>query len=278
VRRGPLVFNIQDVFPDAAIETGAIRNPAMIHASKWLERVSYRRAAAVTVLSDDLRVNVAAKLRRHRPERVRVIPNFVDTEAIRPVDRMTSYREELDIGDEPVVMYAGNVGFSQSLELLIQAARELPAVTFVINGDGSARAAIEQQATGLANVRFAGYQPKERLSEVLGSADIHVVPLRRGLARASVPSKTYSVLAAGRPVVAAIDPGSEVPRMLEASDGGVSVAPDDPDAFVGALRYLLEHPERAATMGRHAREWVETAASPAAVAAAYDELLREVHG
>ena len=101
-----------------------------------------------------------------------------------------------------------------------------------------------QRAAGLANVRFGDYVPDERLVELLATGDIHVVPLRRGLAKVSVPSKTYSILAAGRPVVAAIDPGTEVPRMLAESGGGVSVAPDDADAFTAAIAGARGRPGR----------------------------------
>ena len=118
LRRAPLIFNIQDVFPDAAVETGAITNRLVIAVASWLERISYRAADAVTVLSDDLRDNVAAKLPASATDRVHVIPNFVDTDAIRPMDRNTEYRRELALGDGPVVLYAGNVGFSQSLDLV----------------------------------------------------------------------------------------------------------------------------------------------------------------
>ena len=100
-RRGPLVFNIQDVFPDAAVETGAITNRHVIALAAWLERFSYNRAAAVTVLSDDLRQNVVAKVKTARRGDIRVIPNFVDTEAISPRSRDTSLRTELGLGDGP---------------------------------------------------------------------------------------------------------------------------------------------------------------------------------
>ena len=273
VRRGPLVFNIQDVFPDAAVETGAITNRRIIAVASWLERVSYRRAAAVTVLSDDLRDNVAAKMNAVRRERVHVIPNFVDTEFIRPADRMTNLRRELGIGDEPVVLYAGNVGFSQSLEMVVDSASEFPAATFLINGDGAARASLQTRAAGLHNVRFSGYQPKERLPEVLATGDIHLVPLKAGLGRVSVPSKTYSILAAGRPVLAAVDAGTEVPRMLAASGGGVVVAPDNPAEFHAALAKLLAEPAKSAAMGVAGRAWVTGAASPRAVAVAYEQLI-----
>jgi len=273
LRRAPLVFNIQDVFPDAAVDTGAITNRWVIRAATALERISYRVADAVTVLSDDLRDNVGAKLTERRRNRVHVIPNFVDTAAIAPGDRSTPYREELGLGNGPVVLYAGNVGFSQSLDLVVSAARRLPDVTFLINGDGAARAALEADAAGLANVHFAGYIEAERLGELLATGDIHVVPLKAGLGRVSVPSKTYSILAAARPVVAAIDPGTAVPAILESAGAGVSVPPDDPDAFVGAVQMLLADPQRCAEMGRAGRAWVQANASPAAVGVAYDDLL-----
>ena len=276
VRRGPLVFNIQDVFPDAAIETGAITNPVVLGVARWLERVSYHRSAAVTVLSDDLRDNVIAKVAPGKRSSVRVIPNFVDVDAIRPLDRMTDYRAELGIGAEPVVMYAGNVGFSQSLELVLGAAKALPHVTFVVNGGGSAKISLQDASTGIANVRFGNYQPKERLAEVLATGDVHVVPLRAGLASVSVPSKTYSILAAGRPLVASIDPGTEVTNIVARAGCGRAVPPDAQEPFTAALAELTADPVAAARMGAAGRSWVEGWASPAAVAEAYEALFVEL--
>ena len=277
VRRGPLIFNIQDVFPDAAVETGAITNRGIIAAARWLERVSYQRTAAVTVLSSDLRDNIAAKVRPSKRADVRVIPNFVDTDVIRPGDRMTALRSELDIGAETVVLYAGNVGFSQSLEMVVDAAKVLPSLTFVINGDGAARSSLVERAAGVGNVRFSGYQPADRLPEVLATGDIHLVPLKAGLGRVSVPSKTYSILAAGRPVLAAIDAGTEVPRILAESGGGVCVPPDDPAALREALQRLADDGAGRERMAVAGRRWVEAAASPTAVARAYADLIVELN-
>ncbi len=273
IRRCPSVFNIQDVFPDAAIETGAITNARIIAVSRWLERVSYQRSDAVVVLSEDLRTNVLAKIAPKHQHKVHVIPNFVDSDRITPRDRMTPYRTELRIGTEPVVMYAGNVGYSQSLTMMLHAARELPEVTFVINGDGAARSELERDAVGLSNIRFSGYQPAERVPEVLATADIHVVPLRAGLGAVSVPSKTYSILAAGRPVVAAIDAGTEVTRILELSGAGVSVAPDEPIAFTEALRAMVNSGSAATEAGARGRLWVESHVSPARVAHSYLDVI-----
>ena len=272
IRRAPLVFNIQDVFPDAAIQTGAISNKRIIAAAKWLERVSYQRSDAVVLLSQDLRTNIANKIDTKYHDRLHVIPNFVDTVAITPQDRMTAYRNELGIGDQLVVMYAGNVGFSQSLNLVVEAAAKFPEVAFVINGDGAARKKLQEDCTKLSNVYFGDYQPIERLSEVLATGDIHLVPLRAGLASVSVPSKSYSILAAGRPMLAAIDLNTEIPNMLQQTGAGVAVEPDNSPAFIEALGRLVSNRDQLHAMGFNGRKWVETHASPASVAAQYEAI------
>ena len=150
-RRVPLVFNIQDVFPDVAVELGLLQGERAIAAARRLERATYRMSDAVTVLSDDLADNVRSKVADGlagpaadaQRAKVRVIPNFVDTERIRPTDRENAYRAEYGLSGRPVVMYAGNVGLSQSLDLVLLAARSFavdrPEVLFVINGGGAAR-------------------------------------------------------------------------------------------------------------------------------------------
>ncbi|MFZ9546083.1 MAG: glycosyltransferase family 4 protein [Ilumatobacteraceae bacterium] len=271
-RGGKLVFNIQDVFPDAAVETGAISNQRVIAAASWLERISYQRSDSVVLLSDDLANNVQRKLDQKFHKRIKVIPNFVDTQAIVPTSRLTNYRRELGIDESLVVMYAGNVGFSQSLELMIEAARVLPDVVFVINGEGAARKSLEAKAQTLRNVKFGDYQDASRLSEVLATGDLHVVPLRRGLGSVSVPSKTYSILAAGRPICAAIDSDTEVPRILAAANAGVCVEPDNQEAFVSAITAMISDRKSLEEMGASGRKWVEGHASAQSVAQRYEAL------
>ena len=111
---------------------------------------------------------------------------------------------------------------------------------------------------------------------MLATGDVHVVPLRRGLGRVSVPSKIYSILAVGRPVVASIDTDSEVSRIVTSTGCGVVVAPDDTDAFIEGIRAVLGTVDLGAGMGRAGRAWVEKSASPGATAAAYEDLVREL--
>jgi colanic acid biosynthesis glycosyl transferase WcaI len=277
LRHAPLVFNIQDVFPDIAIELGVLTDRRLIAVARSLERYCYRRADVVTVLSDDLADNVRSKM--EDPEKVRVIPNFVDTDVIRPQNRMNAYRTEHDLGHRTVVMYAGNVGLSQSLDTVLDAATALAyeeELVFVINGQGASRQELERKAKGMSNVVFVDMQPHERVPEVLAAADIHLVPLRKGLGRHSVPSKTYSILAAGRPLIAAVDRDSEIARIVDVSGAGVTIEPDDGEAMAKTIRELIDSPDRLVEMGAAGRSYVETAASPQAVALAYENLFREL--
>jgi len=272
-RRAKFVFNIQDIYPDVAVELGVLENRAVIAAAHAVERFCYERAHAVTVLSNDLKANVSSKV--SDPSKVVVIPNFVDTKTIRPMAKDNEYRREFGLEGKTVAMYAGNVGLSQSLELVLEAAAALayePDLVFVINGQGARRDQLRRDAESLSNVVFVDSQPMDRLPEVLAAADVHLVPLKKGLARSSVPSKTYSIMAAGRPMIASVDPGSEVASLVARAEGGVAVPPDDAEAFTKALRTLLDQPEEMLRMGAQARRFVEQWASPAAIAEAYEEL------
>jgi colanic acid biosynthesis glycosyl transferase WcaI len=271
-RRARYVFNIQDVYPDVAVELGVLSNASVIKVAQAVERFCYARADAVTVLSEDIAANLG---RKTDPGKVKLIPNFVDTVRIKPSPKDNGYRAEYGLLGKTVVMYAGNVGLSQSLELLLEAAAALSIekeLVFVINGQGAAREGLEQRARGLANVRFIDAQPENRLPELLAAADVHVVALKRGLAASSVPSKTYSIMAAGRPTIASVDIGSEVAQLMERSGAGIAVPAEDPEAFTKAVRRLLDAPDEMEEMGRAARAFVEGWASPAAVAESYEEL------
>ena len=281
--RCPLVFNVQDVFPDVAVEVGAIGSRRAIAFFRWLERATYRRADAVTVLSDDLAANVSRKVdvaggTGRRPV-VRVVPNFVDTDSIRPADRMTRYRVEHGLGDRTVVMYAGNLGHSQSLDLVVAAAdrhRDRHDLVYVVNGGGVRADDLRAAAAQRKNLVVVDYQPADRVPEVLASADLHLVPLRTGLGESSVPSKTYSILAAGRPLVASIDEDSEVARVVVEAGAGLAVPPDDVEALVEAVEVLVADPERRIRMGEAGRRWAEAWRSPDQVAVAYAELVAEL--
>ncbi len=282
--RVPLVFNVQDVFPDAAVGTGVLQNAKVVAAASRLERWVYRRASAVTVLSEGMAANVRAKLDPHiDPEKVVVIPNAADSNCIAPADRHNRYRAQLglDGAESKVVMYAGNLGHSQPLELVVTAAERFADqgradVQFVVNGDGVARSSVAAAADRLDNLHLVGWQPPERLEEVLASADLHLVLLRSGLGTTSVPSKVYTVMAAGRPVLASVDRGSEVEQLLADSGAGRAVDPEDTDAFCTVVAEMVDDPDGLVEMGQRARAYAEQAVGPQQIADLYLDLFRRL--
>jgi colanic acid biosynthesis glycosyl transferase WcaI len=278
-RKAPLVFNVQDVFPDVAVELGALKNRFLIGAARRAERFCYAISDAVTVLSEDLKGNLVAK--GVPPPKVHVIPNFVDVQGVRPLPKENPYRNDFALVGKTVVMYAGNVGLSQPLDIVLDAAAALAYdddLVFVINGQGAQRSPLEARARGMANVVFIDMQPQERLGEVLAAADLHLVPLKRGLGAASLPSKVYSILAAGRPFVASVDEGTEIARLAGSSGAGIAVPPEDAEALTKAIRRVVEDPDEAERMGKAGRNFVEGLIHPSAVAEAYEALFKNITG
>jgi len=277
--RVPMVFNTQDIFPDVAVELGAINNERVIKAAKVHERSLYRRADAVTVLSQDQAGNVSAKLPPDQQSKVEIIHNFVDTDRITVGEPENDYRRRHGLENKTVVMYSGNVGLSQSFDLVAEAAKRFagrPDVHFVINGEGAARPSVDEWATKLTNVTVADFAPRNEVSTVLAAADLQLILLKKGLARSSTPSKLYANLAAGRPILASIDVGSEVADVLNRSGAGLAVPPEDTGSFIVALEKMLADPDDLKARGRSARSFVESWLSPDAQAAQYENLFKRL--
>ena len=279
--RCKLILNLQDIFPDVAVALGMVKSRSSIKLLEKYEKFTYSGSDAITVLSEDLEKNVNKKIDRMKPPpKIAVVPNFLISSSIKPQSRLTNYRREHELGEKFVVMYAGNLGNSQSFELITNAAKkheEREDVVYVINGSGVMSDRLNEQANELKNLKVIEHQPIERLSEILATADIHLVPLRTGLGDMSVPSKIYSVFAAGRPVIASVDPGTEIERIVVESEGGISVAPDDFDSFIFELEGLIENSELRAEMGIKARLWLEKWYSSQTIADSYLDLIRQLN-
>lgn len=275
LRGVPFVYSVQDLYPDVAINLGVLKPGLLTSGVDAVASILYRRAAHVVTLSDAM-ANALARKGVDRAH-LSVVPNWMDTDAVRPSPRDNALARELGLTDGFVVLYAGNVGLSQGLEHLPEAAQlltDLP-VDLVVVGDGNARPALEQAiaARGLTNLRILPPQPRERLNELLASCDVGLVTMRRGVAGDLVPSKLYGIMAAGRAVLAAVEDGSEVAVVVRGSGAGLVVAPEDPAGLAAAIRTLVKDPGPLAAMGEAARAVAIERYGRAQATARYLELL-----
>ena len=267
----PFVYNIRDLYPDMAVGGDIVRASTWVARWESLHRRALKQAARVIVLGDDMRDRILAK--GVAPERVVVVRDGTAT-ALAPAqmpDRDDPTVQEIRQGFPFVVLHAGNLGFYGAWDTLLQAAEILrnENTGFVFIGDGANRAGLESAARDLPNIKFAPFRPVEQVPHVMMAGDLHIITVKRGLEGVVVPSKLYSTLAAGRPILAVAPPESDAARIVVESGCGVAADPDDPAAVAAAIRELHAQPARLVEMGRRARE---TAARYARV----DELRRFV--
>ncbi len=279
LKRIPYVYNVQDIYPDIAIRLGVLKNKQVIRVFRWIEDFVYRGASRITVLSEGFRDNL---LRKSVPSaKLQIIPNFVNTDFMTPLPRQNSFSTDNQLDDYFVVMYAGNIGLSQGLETLLAAAaglQNLPKLRILIVGNGAAKDQLIDLAAkmNLSNVIFLPFQPVDTLPLMYASADVSLVIIRQGISSESVPSKTYTIMASGRPIIASVDSESEVWTMLNNAQCGLCVPPEDPAQLARAIRELYTKHDFVLRMGEAGRSYVVANHSQHQIVDLYDRLLTEL--
>jgi glycosyltransferase involved in cell wall biosynthesis len=213
-------------------------------------------------------------------KKIEIVSNWVDTDSISPLSSDDSLRASWGLNGRFVVMYSGNLGLTQNLESILFAAREMqqdPA-EFVFVGEGAMKATLQRRAQdwSLSNVRFLPYQPKGKLGESLSAADLHLLPLQRGLAGYIVPSKLYGILAAGKPYLAAVDADSDVARIATESRSGLVIAPDSPGELIASIRWCMNHERELVAMGDRGRRYAEAHCDRSIAVRRFTNLLHDV--
>ena len=275
----PLVVISQDVFPEIAVQLKRLENPAVMSVLRFLVSLYLRRADRVVAIGETMRKRLEAK--GARPDRVRVIPNWVDTARLRPHREQNDWARMAGLDDNFVVMHSGNVGHAQDLDSLVRAAtflRDLDDLVMLIIGMGARHAELVALAELLEvdRIRFAYYQPRHWLQQSLSAGDIHVVGLAPGLAGYVVPSRLYGILAVGRPVIAATDPESETAQVVAEVGCGIVVPPGRPNVLARAIRDAHDGVYDLDAMGERGREWVEKEADRSVAVRRYRDLLLEL--
>ncbi|HZT09367.1 MAG TPA: WcaI family glycosyltransferase [Chloroflexota bacterium] len=262
-RRARLFLHVQDIVPDAAVAVGALAEGSLpVRIARALERFVYARADSIGVISDGFTRNLRAK--GVPAGKIALLPNWVDTDEIRPTPCAPSFREVHGIpADAFVVMYSGSLASKQGLETLIDAAALLagdPRATVCVIGDGPRAPALRRRAKDLRlkNVRFLPLQPRASLAGQLAAADLLVITQVAGVRDIVLPGKLGYYLAAGRPILAAVHPDSETARLLKRADAGIVTAPEDAAGMASAIRSLMQAPQDAERLGRNGRLYAES--------------------
>lgn len=260
-------LHVQDFEVDAAYQLGLLNSGGLRRrVITGLERFLLRSFDRVSTISH--RMLDRARDKGVAEEKLVFLPNWVDTHAIAPLKQRSSYRDELGLSDDTVVaLFSGTMGGKQGLELLPLVARQLarthPKVMMVLCGNGMVKPQLEAQCVGLSNVRMLPLQPAERMNDLLGMADIHLLPQHPGAADLVMPSKLSGMLASGRPIVTTTHEGTELERVV--SGCGRVVTPGDANEFAQALRELADNAELRQELGTAARRLAEQHLSLTAV-------------
>lgn len=279
LRGVPFIYNVQELYPDTAVALGALRRGLALNALYAVERFVYARAHAVAVIAPGMRRRLMAK--GVPAAKVRVIPNFVDTAAIAERARDNPFAREHGLVGRFVIMYAGNVGRAQGLEVLLNAAArtvDREHIVYVIVGDGALREELMAGASAreLRNMLFVAQQPYGRVPDIYGASDVNVVPLVGALVEDAVPSKVYRIMAARRAVLAIAAPESDLAKIVSDAACGWVVPPGNADALAELVLRLAD--EGVGKAGDNGRRYVEGHVERSMVTGRYGMLLDEAAG
>lgn len=259
----PFVYNLQDIFPESIVNAKMTKKGSLVwKIGRKIEDYTYRSADKIIVISDGFKRNIMEK--GVSEDKIVVIPNWVDTSSVYPIDRKDNIlfdRYNLD-RDRFYICYSGNIGHSQNLELLVEAAKklktELPDMSFVLVGEGVAKKELEKtiEEEKLSNIIMIPFQPYEEIAHVFSLGDAGLIVSKPGIGGSSVPSKTWSIMAAERPILASFDQASELSKLIQETNAGICTQSGDIDALIQAICKIYKEKATVETMGKNGRKYV----------------------
>jgi colanic acid biosynthesis glycosyl transferase WcaI len=276
LKHAKMIYNVQDIYPDIGIKLGILTNKFVIDLSQKLEKFIYQYASAITVISEGFKNNLISK---GVPEgKISVIYNWMDTDFIKPISFEESLRSSLNWNDKFIVLYAGNIGMSQGLETIFSVAQSelLPKdVLFVIVGEGEGRKRLEELSLKmeLTNIEFHDFFPNDVLPLLLGSANASLIMLKSTIESESVPYKMLSIMSSSRPILAVVSPRSDTWSLVNESNAGICIDPDDCNQFINGILTLYNNNNLCEKLGRNGRAWVVKNGDIHKAASMYDKLI-----
>lgn len=232
IRKKKIIYCVWDVYPEIGVLTGVMTNKYIIRLVKFIEDICLHRAQRIHILSEEF---IPQLVKNHivKEQNLVVRPIWVDVESFKPIPTPTQFLIDHGLQNKLVILYSGNIGLSQGLESIIETANFLRfdnEILFLFLGDGINKLPLQNQVTslGLNNVLFLPFQTPENYREALSSAATCLVSLKPGIENESIPSKTYSIMAAGRSIIACADKNSNLANLIETADAGWVISNRNP--------------------------------------------------
>ncbi|MEH2169576.1 MAG: WcaI family glycosyltransferase [Nostoc sp.] len=259
LRACPVILNLQDILPEAAVHVGLLKNKLLIRLFTLLEKFAYSSASKISVIADGFVDNLRSK--GVEADKIVQIPNWVDVNFIRPLPKEdNAFRTAHNLNGKFVVLYSGNIALTQGLESVVKAAsvlRHIPDIVFVIVGEAKGLQRLQQECLdcGADNVLLLPFQPRKDLPQMLAAADIGLVVQKKNVVSFNMPSKIQVLLASGGALVASVPDNGTAARVIRQSGGGVIVPPEDSQALAMAILDLYQNPEKVKTLGYKSRQY-----------------------
>lgn len=277
-----IVYNAQDIFPDSLVGTGLTKKGSLIwRIGRIVEKITYKCANKIIVISEDLKNNLLAK---GVPEdKIVVVYNWVDEKAVISVPRSQNKLFEKYNLDQSkfFITYSGNIGLTQNMDMLLDVMdafkTKAPDIRLVLIGEGAYKAQVEQivKDKDLSNVTLLPFQPYEDISYVFSLGDVGLVISKPGVGANSVPSKTWSIMSASRPVLANFDE-NELKSIVEENNCGIFTKAGNKEAFIDAILKLYNDKELCKEMGKNGRQFVMNNLTKAVGAQKYVDVIKSV--
>lgn len=281
----PYVLCLQDIFPDSLVNARMTQKGSFLwRVGRIIEDFSYRNADKIIVISEDFKRNIMKK--GVLEEKIIVIPNWVNTNNVFPVSRENNMLFEKYCLDYSkfYVCYSGNLGHSQNLSLLVTVAEkirhEMPEVVFILIGEGVAKKEIEEKVKEkeLTNIIILPFQPYEKIAHVFSLGDVGLIISKAGIGENSVPSKTWGIMAAQKPVVASFDKNSSLASLLERTKSGIVADADDEYALIDAIKRLKDDKQLRIELGKNGYKYVHTELNKDSCTQKYVEVIKSCVG
>ncbi|WP_016952957.1 glycosyltransferase family 4 protein [Anabaena sp. PCC 7108] len=259
LRACPVILNLQDILPEAAIHVGLLKNKLLIKIFTELEKFAYASATKISVITEGFVENLISK--SVPADKIIQIPNWVDVNFISPLPKEDNpFRAVHNLNGKFVVLYSGNIALTQGLETVIKAAvklRDITEIALVIVGEAKGLQRLQQQCLdwGADNVLLLPFQARKDLPQMLAAADVGLVVQKKNVISFNMPSKIQVLLASGSALVGSVPENGTAARAIKQSGGGLIVPPEDPQALATAILDLYHNPEKVKTLGEKSRQY-----------------------